>query len=91
LDNISRETKPIGPILRTSTAQALISLIRNPLDALPPSIFTEPLVFAKTAGDVKVGSRIRFWCTKPWSRTPTLSAKVTRYAVLLVQLLDRVF
>jgi cytochrome P450 len=54
LDNISRETKPIGPILRTSTAQALISLIRNPLDALPPSIFTEPLVFAKTAGDVKV-------------------------------------
>jgi len=44
----------MGPVIQTSTAHALISLIRNPLDAVPRSIFTEPMVFAKTAGDVKV-------------------------------------
>nr|WP_235988657.1 cytochrome P450 [Pseudorhizobium endolithicum] len=44
----------MGPIIPISTAQALVSLVRNPLDAVPPSIFTEPMVFARTAGDVKV-------------------------------------
>lgn len=44
----------MGPILQTATARALISLVRNPLDAVPPSIFTEPLVFSKTAGRVTV-------------------------------------
>jgi cytochrome P450 len=44
----------MGPIGTSSTAQALLALIRNPLDALPPAIFTEPLVFSKTAGEVKV-------------------------------------
>jgi cytochrome P450 len=51
---MSSKPKPMGPIIHTSTAQALISLVRNPLDAIPPSIFTEPMVFARTAGDVKV-------------------------------------
>ncbi|MGC4411030.1 cytochrome P450 (plasmid) [Rhizobium rosettiformans] len=44
----------MGPIIRTPTAQALFSLVRNPLEAVPPSIFTEPLVFSKTAGRVTV-------------------------------------
>ncbi|MFN7090299.1 MAG: cytochrome P450 [Allorhizobium sp.] len=44
----------MGPIIRTPTAQALISLVRNPLEAVPPSIFTEPLVFSRTAGRVTV-------------------------------------
>ncbi|MGE8106423.1 cytochrome P450 [Allorhizobium sp. NPDC080224] len=44
----------MGPIIRTPTARALISLVRNPLDAMPPSIFTEPLVFSRTAGRVSV-------------------------------------
>lgn len=46
--------KPIGPVITTPTAKALVALIRNPLDALPPSIFLEPYVFSKTAGSVKI-------------------------------------
>lgn len=42
------------PLTRQSTLGALVSIVRNPLDAIPPSIFTEPLVFSKTAGDMKV-------------------------------------
>lgn len=44
----------MAPIIRTSTVRALVSLVRNPLDALPASIFTEPMVFARTAGEVQV-------------------------------------
>lgn len=42
------------PLTPQSTLGALIAIVRNPLDALPPSIFTEPLVFTKTAGEIKV-------------------------------------
>lgn len=48
------EPKPLGPIIQTSTVQALISLVRNPLDAVPASIFTEPMVFTKIAGKANV-------------------------------------
>jgi cytochrome P450 len=41
------------PLTRQSTLGALVAIVRNPLDALPPSIFTEPLVFSKTAGEMK--------------------------------------
>lgn len=54
MDTLVTSPKPMGPIGRMSTARAVVSLIRNPLEALPPEVFTEPLVFAKTAGDVKV-------------------------------------
>ncbi|GAK72555.1 putative cytochrome P450 [Agrobacterium rubi TR3 = NBRC 13261] len=42
------------PLTPQSTLGALAAIIRNPLDALPPSIFKEPLVFSKTAGELKV-------------------------------------
>jgi cytochrome P450 len=42
------------PLTPQSTLGALVAIVRNPLDALPPSIFTEPLVFSKTAGEIKV-------------------------------------
>lgn len=42
------------PITSQSTLRALLAIVRNPLDALPPLIFTEPLVFSKTAGELKV-------------------------------------
>jgi cytochrome P450 len=54
LDALDHDLKPMGPVNATSTPRALLALIRNPLEALPPSIFTEPLVFSKTAGEVKV-------------------------------------
>ena len=54
MDTLVSPAKPMSPIGRMSTAKAVISLIRNPLEALPPAVFTEPLVFAKTAGEVKV-------------------------------------
>ncbi|MFN7101189.1 MAG: cytochrome P450 [Pseudorhizobium sp.] len=44
----------MGPVVRSSTAQALLALVRNPLEAVPASVFTEPLVFSRTAGEVKV-------------------------------------
>jgi cytochrome P450 len=42
------------PITRQSTLGALVAIVRNPLDALPRSIFTEPIIFSKTAGEMKV-------------------------------------
>src|SRR5688572_9030917 len=44
----------MGPVLASSTAKAVLALIRNPLDAVPPSIFSEPIVFVRSAGEVKV-------------------------------------
>lgn len=44
----------MGPVVRSSTAQALLALVRNPLEAVPASVFTDPLVFSRTAGEVKV-------------------------------------
>ena len=48
------QLKKSFPLTRQSTLGALLAIVRNPLDALPPSIFTEPLVFSKTAGELKV-------------------------------------
>jgi cytochrome P450 len=48
------ELKKSFPLTRQSTLGALVAIVRNPLDALPPSIFTEPVVFSKTAGEMKV-------------------------------------
>jgi len=44
----------MGPVTEASTARALLALIRNPLEALPPAVFTEPLVFSKVAGRVSI-------------------------------------
>lgn len=46
--------KTTFPLTPQSTLGALLAIVRNPLAALPPSIFTEPLVFSKTAGELKV-------------------------------------
>lgn len=40
------------PVTPQSTPRILAAIIRNPLDAIPPSIFTEPVVFSKTAGQM---------------------------------------
>ena len=48
------ELKTTFPLTRQSTLGALVAIVRNPLDALPPSIFIDPIVFSKTAGEVKV-------------------------------------
>jgi cytochrome P450 len=48
------ELKTRFPLTPQSTLGALMAIVRNPLDALPPTIFNEPLVFSKTAGEVKV-------------------------------------
>ncbi|KQV35933.1 hypothetical protein ASC96_28865 [Rhizobium sp. Root1204] len=50
-DGMPKTTFPLTP---QSTLGALLAIVRNPLDALPPSIFTEPVVFSKTAGELKV-------------------------------------
>ena len=42
------------PVTPQSTPRILAAIIRNPLDAIPPSIFTEPVVFSKTAGQMTV-------------------------------------
>jgi cytochrome P450 len=49
-----REFKKSFPLTRQSTLGALVAIVRNPLDALPPSIFMEPVVFSKTARELKV-------------------------------------
>lgn len=46
--------KTAFPLTPQSTLATLLAVVRNPLDALPPSIFTEPLVFSKSAGELKV-------------------------------------
>lgn len=50
----SLSMKPMAPVTITPTVKALLALIRNPLDALPPSIFSEPFVFSKTAGSITI-------------------------------------
>lgn len=42
------------PIMRQSTIKALYAIVRNPLLAIPPTAFTEPLVFSKIAGQITV-------------------------------------
>lgn len=50
----SNGPKKSFPLTHQSTLKALAAVVRNPLDALPPEIFTEPLVFTKMAGEMKV-------------------------------------
>lgn len=50
-DGTLKTTFPLTP---RSTLGELLAIVRNPIDALPPSIFAEPLVFSKTAGELKV-------------------------------------
>lgn len=54
MNDQSVSLKPMGPVTEASTARALLALIRNPLEALPPAVFTEPLVFSKVAGRVSI-------------------------------------
>lgn len=54
MDATSSTLRQMEPITRGSTPRAIVSLVKNPLDALPPEIFTEPLVFSKMVGNVKV-------------------------------------
>ena len=49
--DLSQTTFPITP---RSMPHVLLSLIRNPLDALPPEIFTEPMVFTKVGGKLRI-------------------------------------
>ncbi|MGA1803259.1 cytochrome P450 [Rhizobium sp. HT1-10] len=43
------------PFLRgRSTAATVLAMIRNPLEALPPEVFVEPVVFTRTAGRTQV-------------------------------------
>ncbi|WP_368516516.1 cytochrome P450 [Rhizobium sp.] len=49
--NLSQTTFPLTP---RSMPHVLLSLIRNPLDALPPEIFTEPMVFTKVGGKLRI-------------------------------------
>ena len=49
-----RTLKTTFPLTPQSTLATLLAIVRNPLDALPPSVFTEPLVFSKSAGELKV-------------------------------------
>ncbi|WP_275791141.1 cytochrome P450 [Pararhizobium gei] len=42
------------PITRHSTPRVVLSLIRNPLEALPPSIFTEPVVFTRISNQLRI-------------------------------------
>ncbi|MFD1702483.1 cytochrome P450 [Methylopila henanensis] len=46
--------KTTFPLTPQSTLAVLLAIVRNPLEALPSSIFTEPVVFSKTAGEMKV-------------------------------------
>ncbi len=54
--DLSQTTFPLTP---RSMPHVLLSLIRNPLDALPPEVFTEPVVFTK------VGGKLRVYLTDP--------------------------
>jgi len=49
--DLSQTTFPLTP---RSMPHVLMSLIRNPLDALPPEIFTEPVVFTRMGGKLRV-------------------------------------
>ncbi|WP_246704092.1 cytochrome P450 [Rhizobium sp. P38BS-XIX] len=42
------------PLTPRSMPHVLLSLIRNPLDALPPEIFREPIIFTRMGGKMRV-------------------------------------
>ncbi|UHS59101.1 cytochrome P450 [Agrobacterium vaccinii] len=51
LDSNCEKAFPVTP---QSTIKALVAIVRNPLLAIPPAVFTEPLVFSKTARQITV-------------------------------------
>lgn len=50
----SPDTPGLAPVSRFATARVALSLIRNPLKALPPEIFSEPAVFTRLGGVMRV-------------------------------------
>ncbi|SCY49177.1 cytochrome P450 [Rhizobium sp. NFACC06-2] len=54
LRTASPDTPGIAPISKFATARVALSLIRNPLKALPPEIFSEPAVFTRLGGVMRV-------------------------------------
>lgn len=54
LRTASPDTPGIAPVSKFATARVALSLIRNPLKALPPEIFSEPAVFTRLGGIMRV-------------------------------------
>ncbi|MFB7143082.1 cytochrome P450 [Agrobacterium deltaense] len=54
LRTASPDTPGIAPVSKFATARVALSLIRNPLKALPPEIFSEPAVFTCLGGVMRV-------------------------------------
>ncbi|WP_142779237.1 cytochrome P450 [Agrobacterium sp. T29] len=54
LRTASPDTPGIAAVSKFATARAALSLIRNPLKALPPEIFSEPAVFTRLGGVMRV-------------------------------------
>ena len=50
----STDTAGAQPVSKLATARLALSLIRNPLKALPPEIFSEPAVFTRLGGIMRV-------------------------------------
>ncbi len=48
------DTSAAAPVSKFATARLALSLIRNPLNALPPEIFNEPAVFIRVGGTMRV-------------------------------------
>ncbi len=64
-----RQNKPqaseTSSMSNIAVARLALSLIQNPLKALPPEIFTEPAVFNRIAGRIRVHLADPFLSTKP--------------------------
>lgn len=54
LRTASPDTPGIAPVSKFATARVALSLISNPLKALPPEIFSEPAVFTRLGGVMRV-------------------------------------
>ncbi|WP_081159450.1 cytochrome P450 [Ensifer aridi] len=50
----SIDRAPPFPVTKHSTAKAFLAMIKNPLDALPPAVFKEPIVFTGRLGNLQV-------------------------------------
>jgi cytochrome P450 len=48
------EASPGIAVSRASPLSVLVAIVRNPLEALPPEIFNEPLVFSRVAGSQRI-------------------------------------
>lgn len=52
--NMAETSATAFPLTPRSMPHVLLSLIRNPLDALPPEIFHEPIIFTRMGGKMRV-------------------------------------